>query len=87
MVYIDKFGNGITNIRGGMVGRSFDLVCEVFGRKVVRCPLVNFYQAVLHGKPAAIIGSSGFLEIAVNGGSAEKQLGLKLGMVVIVRCR
>lgn len=84
VVYIDKFGNSITNIRGEILGRSPNRVCQVLGKKVIRCPLVDFYQAVPPGKPAAIISSSGFLEIAVNGGSAEKQLGLRLGIRVVV---
>ena len=37
------------------------------------------------GKPLAIIGSSGLLEIAINSGSADKQLGLKRGDVIVIR--
>jgi hypothetical protein len=43
-----------------------------------------FYQAVAPGSPVALVGSSGFLEIAVNGGSAEKVLGLKVGTRVLL---
>ena len=45
----------------------------------------GFYQAVAPGKPVAVAGSSGFLEIAVNGGSAAKEMGLNIGMRVVLR--
>jgi len=43
------------------------------------CSLAEYYGAVPTGKPVAIFGSSGFLEIAVNGGNAAKRLGLRVG--------
>jgi S-adenosylmethionine hydrolase len=83
VVYIDRFGNAITNLEAGP--RFVSAICEVYGKRPWRCPLKEFYQAVPKGKPGAIPGSSGFLEIAVNGGSAEKQLGLKRGARVVLR--
>jgi S-adenosylmethionine hydrolase len=35
-------------------------------------------------RPVALVGSSGFLEIAINGGSAEKVLGLRVGTRVVL---
>ena len=46
-----------------------------------------FYQAVARGQPMAVPGSSGFLELAVNGGSAAQNFNLKVGEEVIVRVR
>ena len=43
------------------------------------CPVESFYASVAREKPVAIVGSSGFLEIAVNGGSAAEFLGLRIG--------
>ncbi len=43
------------------------------------CLVSPFYQSVPRGRTVAVPGSSGFLEIAVNGGSAERKLGLKIG--------
>jgi len=40
------------------------------------------YDAVAPGKPLAVIGSSGFLEIAVNEDDAAKRLRLRMGDAV-----
>jgi hypothetical protein len=37
------------------------------------------------GQAVAVPGSSGFLEIAVNGGNAARRLGLKIGDQVSIR--
>lgn len=84
VVYVDHFGNAITNLRGGMLRGSKWGVCEVRDGSRRRCPVKRFYQAVPLGSPVALVGSSGFLEIAVNGGSAEKALGLKVGTRVLL---
>lgn len=84
VVYIDRFGNAITNLHGDSLRGADSVVCQGrAGRR--RCPVRSFYQAVPAGSPVALIGSSGFLEIAVNGGSAEKSLGLKVGTRVLLR--
>jgi S-adenosylmethionine hydrolase len=90
VLYIDRFGNAITNIAGEAchvsLGHSAtQIICEVLGRSRRVFPVKAFYQAVPRKKPVALFGSSGFLEIAVNGGSAQKTLGLKLGTPVVVR--
>ena len=43
------------------------------------------YQSVPPGRPVAVPGSSGFLEIAINGGSARKLLGVKIGSRILCR--
>ena len=85
IVYIDHFGNGITNITAGQVSGRRMVTCEVIGKRKVRCALAAFYGAAPSKSPVAVMGSSGFLEIAVNGGSAVKQFGLKPGNAIIVR--
>jgi len=47
-----------------------------------RLPLSRTYADVPAGNPVAYIGSSGLLEIAVNGGRADKVLGLAPGIPV-----
>lgn len=42
-----------------------------------RVPFVQTYGSVGQEEPLALIGSHGFLEIAVNGGNAALQFGLK----------
>jgi S-adenosylmethionine hydrolase len=90
VVYIDQFGNAITNIATKVCADALgyptvQVLCEVLGRTRRACPVRDFYQAVPVKKPVAVFGSSGFLEIAVNGGSAQKTLGLKIGTPVVAR--
>ena len=58
---------------------------EVFAGRKRLCRVKAFYQSVPVGQAVAVPGSSGFLEIAVNGGSAAKRFGLKIGDRVQVR--
>jgi S-adenosyl-L-methionine hydrolase (adenosine-forming) len=85
VVYIDRFGNAITNLEGGLLRGSDGATCEIYGRHRRVCPLKSCYQAVALKTPIALVGSSGFLEIAVNGGSAEKVLGVRIGTRVALR--
>jgi S-adenosylmethionine hydrolase len=87
VVYVDHFGNAITNLEGSLLRGSERALCEVYGRRRRVCPLKTFYQAAAPNSPVALIGSSGFLEIAVNGGSAAKVLGMKIRTRVVIRTR
>ncbi|HVM47797.1 MAG TPA: SAM-dependent chlorinase/fluorinase [Candidatus Acidoferrum sp.] len=78
VVYVDRFGNAITNLRQDALQRADWVVCETRGGRR-RVPAGQFYQAVPVGSPVALAGSSGFVEIAVNGGSAASVLGLMPG--------
>jgi len=84
VVYIDRFGNAITSLEAGILQGAKWVECEVRRRRRRRCPVKSFYQAVPPRSPVAVVGSSGFLEIAVNGGSAEKALGLEVGSRVLL---
>jgi S-adenosylmethionine hydrolase len=85
VIYIDRFGNAITNLEGSLVRGPERTVCEIRGQRRRVCPLKAFYQAVAPGRPVALVGSSGLVEIAVNGGSAEKVFGLRIGTRVVLR--
>jgi S-adenosylmethionine hydrolase len=85
VVYIDRFGNAITTLEGGLMHGLRVAECEVHARRRGVCPVEAFYQAVAPGEPVALAGSSGFVEIAVNGGSAAKSLGLRIGTRVVLR--
>jgi hypothetical protein len=87
VVYIDRFGNAITDLEGGLVGSSDLATCEVLGKRRRVCPLKTFYQAVAPKTPLAVVASSGFVEVAVNGGSAALALGLRIGTRVVLRAR
>jgi S-adenosylmethionine hydrolase len=84
VLYVDRFGNAITNISAADL-KSIHYPISIFiGCKRV-CGIGQFYQEVVVGKPIAVMGSSGFLELAVNRGSAARLLGLQVGTKVIVR--
>ena len=87
IAYIDRFGNAITNIGNAALTSPVEGSCEIIVKGKRLCALQRFYQAVAHGDPVAVPGSSGFLELAVNGGSAANKFKLKVGEAVILRAR
>lgn len=83
-VFADSFGNVITNVPEAAVLKfcTFDSQVEVNGRRI---PFVRTYGFVGQGEALALIGSHGFLEIAVNKGNAALQFGLKSGETVALK--
>ena len=80
VIYIDHFGNLITNIR--IDGSHSNIEVEVSGR-VVRGLSAAYADA--SGLLLAIIGSHGYLELAWDQDSAARRLGLEVGAPVVVR--
>ncbi len=91
IIYIDHFGNLITNI-------SFDLLKGVFEDlerfKVYLYKnsdvfyigkIKNSYGFVKNGSPVALVNSRGYLEIAINGGNASNFFGTGIGSKVEVK--
>jgi len=83
ILHVDRFGNCVTNITaldvdgwGGIELRA--------GGNLVR-EVRAFYAAGSSGEPFLILGSAGFLEISVSGGSAAAHLGIDAGFVVTAR--
>ncbi|MGE5194458.1 MAG: S-adenosyl-l-methionine hydroxide adenosyltransferase family protein [Deltaproteobacteria bacterium] len=81
---VDAFGNLITNVReadlpAGERGCFLVYLGDSRIAGVSRC-----YADVSSGQLLALIGSSGSLEIAVNGGSAARQIGVSVGTEVRV---
>src|SRR5512132_221248 len=77
VIVIDRFGNAVTNLvglRGGMV--------EVGSATV---SVRRTYAEAKVGEPVAVVGSTGFIEIAVRDGDAAKILGLQRGARVVLR--
>ncbi len=87
VLYIDRFGNAITNIRAEELQPLGKGALYVYLARRRLCPIAAFYQSVPARQPVGVIGSSGFLEIAVNGGSAAQSLGLRVGEAAMVRAR
>ena len=79
IVYLDHFGNAIANI---VPGQGVSQVCVP---DKVQCEIRKFYRDAPRSQPSALVGSSGFLEIAVNGGNAAQMFAITLGDAVEVR--
>ncbi len=77
---IDHFGNLITNISGESVQTQF--WSAVVDNLDIRSTLT--YSDSKSGEPVALVGSHGWVEVAINGGSARDRLGLGLGDAVQV---
>jgi S-adenosyl-L-methionine hydrolase (adenosine-forming) len=77
---VDRFGNCITTIeqdhsvtlRNGAKKLSVRL-----GTKTI--PVGSCYDDVDKGKPVAVWGSAGFLEVSINQGSAERTMKIRMG--------
>lgn len=82
IIYIDRFGNAITNIPNHETEEDDDRVIAV-GRAIF--PLKPCYQGVASGHGVAVRGSAGFLEIAINGGNAAARHRLKTGSAATLR--
>jgi len=73
--YVDVFGNLITNISGAMVkGKSWGV--EVKGEIIQSA---NTYSDTISQELIALVGSHGWVEVAVNGGNAKAVLELDTG--------
>ncbi|MBI1840722.1 MAG: SAM-dependent chlorinase/fluorinase [Verrucomicrobia bacterium] len=84
VVYVDRYGNAITNIPNeGFLDPERPADVWVGEKRVTK--VHEFYQSVAPGKAVCVPGSSGFLEIAVNSGDAAKRLKLKVGSEISVR--
>ncbi len=88
IVYIDQFGNLITNVGEATLQTNLpqafeDISVSVAGSKTKG--ISGSYGDVKEGELVALIGSSGYLEIAANRGSAYKKLGCERGTDVIIK--
>ena len=85
----DRFGNLTTNLLEGdlaaLAGRALQGLEVCVGVEVL--PLVRSYSDVASGRPCALVGSSGRLEIAVHHGRADALPGTAVGARVLVRRR
>lgn len=86
IVRIDRFGNLMTNVDEALLGAWRGEVVVHLG-SVEIAGLVRTYADAAPGACCALVGSSGALEVAVNGGSAAAMLRLERGAVVQVRRR
>lgn len=83
VIFIDYFGNIVTNISSDIIN---DLqpgdILEVHKKRVI---FHTSYGFCSKGEPMALIGSHGYLEIALNKGNAALFFNKKVGEEIIVR--
>ena len=83
VILVDSFGNLITNIAERDLSKTFEtgpeamdtVVIEIAGR-VVR--MVSTYTKSKQGDLVALIGSSGWIEVAVSSGNASERFGRRM---------
>jgi len=76
IIHFDHFGNAVTNIGAEQLAAfegGFEVRLASSGK---RLPLHRNYAEVPVGQPLAVIGGSGYLELAINCGSARDTLQL-----------
>lgn len=81
VIYVDHFGNLITNITSKIINRmqdKFQKLSIIAGEKRIN-KISTSYTDVKEKDVLAIIGSTGFLEISVNQASAKNILQLQRG--------
>ena len=85
VIYIDGFGSLILNIPANFI-RNMVPINKKFKVKFKNTELsfLRTYSDASKGKPLALIGSFGFLEVAVNMGSAAEMFSAGVGEPVVV---
>ena len=83
VIHLDHFGNATTNIPVAVLGPKPRATVHINRRAIGK--LRKTYWDVAPGKPLALIGSSGLLEIAVRDGSAKDDLKVRVGDEVHLR--
>jgi S-adenosylmethionine hydrolase len=85
VVYVDTFGNLITNVPGQAFIRLGDRQARLsLGGQEFPCHRVRTYGEAPPGTLVALVSSADTLEIAVVQGSAARQLGANAGTAVVV---
>ncbi len=77
VIHVDRFGNAVTNVHRDLVGAARPRAVLTRTGQVV--PFGRTYADVAVGAPLALMGSAGYLEVAVNQGRGDELLGLRRG--------
>jgi S-adenosylmethionine hydrolase len=80
IVYVDHYGNAMTGLRAGAVPAGARLIAG--GQSVAAA---RTFSAVPEGTAFWYENANGLIEIAVNGGNADRALGLSIGSGVAVK--
>jgi len=95
IVHVDHFGNCITNIRRSTLAEVLELDDEAppasafppvegYVGSTILEKILDTYGAAPEGEPLLLFGSTGVLEVAVNGGNAAELLDIRKGDAVEV---
>ena len=86
ILYVDNYGNAITNINGSHFERYGNERKAIifFSRKEQVDNISSHYSDVAEGDALCLFGSSGLLEIAINKGNASRLIGLNEKSRVLV---
>lgn len=88
VVYIDRFGNLVTNIDQPLFRRTVrNKKLKIKIKDTEIGSVASSYQAVRQGRPLAVFGSFGLLEISLNKASAKRLLGVAKGDSVKILVR
>lgn len=83
VLHVDHFGNAVTNLPERWVAHAGGAaVVEAAGRSM---PVVRTYSDVDVGCLCAVVGSTGWLEVACRDDSAASRLGLAPGQPVVLK--
>lgn len=85
IVYVDRFGNLVTNISRHQVREMVGLSFSVSAGRYENIPVCRTYAEIPAGELAALFGSSDTLELAVPNASAAELTGLARGEAVSLR--
>lgn len=83
VIYVDHFGNIVTNFTHAVLGEY--TIGEITIKKRTINGIVPTYSSVQKNELLATYGSSGFLEISVNCGSAQALINASLGDKIAIQ--
>ena len=89
VLHLDRYGNVILNLRndGEMADKLKDgnLVKISIGKESYSGPMVSTYGEIEKGRLILLYGGNGLLEIAMNQGSAAKELKVQPGSIIFLK--
>lgn len=85
VIFVDTFGNLVTNIQESILKNFPDDYISITINKKKISGLKSNYLAVKKGKPLAIIGSFGYLELSLREGNASKYFAAVSGTKVVLK--
>lgn len=87
VLHIDHFGNVITNVPAERFGGWDPALLEGGRLSIGEIEVTKFCRTfgdLDPGEPGVLLGSSGYLEVVLNGGKAAEQLDVKTGQAVVL---